>query len=126
MSAFLSHGFLYVVDVERMAAFYTAVFGFHVGVAKAGWVHLEHAGGAGLALHAVPPGYARAIADPPVWREDVAQKLCYRTDDVPAVLASVVAKGGQVKDPWEAEGTAYCTCADPEGNVFQVIGPDFT
>ena len=54
-------------------------------------------------------------------KNDTAYKLCFETDDLEATRAAVLAAGGLAKEPWVWEGTRYCECADPEGNVVQLF-----
>lgn len=123
-TARLSHGFVFVKDVERMLRFYEGAFGMTaVRSSDAGFVRVVGAGGAGVAIHAVPQAISDQIhlSDPPCWRDDTAYKLCFQTDDLEGLRAQILAHGGQAKDPWSWEGTRFCECTDPEGNVVQIF-----
>lgn len=126
MGARLAHGFVFAVRVEPMVRFYEGVFGWRAArTSDPAFVRMEppDAGHAGVAIHAVPAAIARGIClgTPPEIREDSAYKLCFETDDLAAVVAAVAGHGGVVGRRWEWEGTRYCECADPEGNVVQVF-----
>lgn len=118
-----SHALLFVSDVARMTGFYSSVFGLTPEPGSdPGFLHLRGAPGeAGLALHAIPPHVAGPVASPAVWREDSYVKLCFEVEDVDVARAALLAAGGQAKDAWEWEGTRFCDCVDPEGNVLQLF-----
>lgn len=123
-SARLAHAFLFTCDIERTAAFYAVVFGLRrEDSADAGFVMMRGAGGADLALHQVPARIAAQITirTPPVWRDDTAYKICFETDDLAGLRQSILDHGGQAKEPWAWEGTDFCECTDPEGNVVQIF-----
>lgn len=115
---------MFVKDVERMVRFYEGAFGMTaVGSSDSGFVRMISVGGAGVAIHALPPAIADQIhlSDPPRVRDDTAYKLCFQTDDLDALRAEIVAHGGQAEAPWSWEETRFCECADPEGNVVQIF-----
>jgi catechol-2,3-dioxygenase len=118
----LQRAILFVKDIERMTAFYRDVLGLPVipGTATAGWVELE-TGGASLALHAIPEEIARGIdiTEPPRPRAEAPVKLVYRTHDLEAARAELIAYGAAVSERWS--WNAY-DVVDPEGNVFQLVG----
>ncbi len=123
-SARLAHVFVFVADLERMAAFYAGAFGLQrENSADAGFVIMHAPSGAGVALHRLPQHIAETctICSPPAWREDTALKFCFQTDDLAAQRAAILAHGGQAKDPWSWDGTEFCECTDPEGNVIQIF-----
>jgi predicted enzyme related to lactoylglutathione lyase len=123
-TARLAHAFLFTCDIERTAEFYAAVFGLRrEDSADAGFVMMRGTGGADLALHQVPERIAAQITieTPPQWRDDTAYKICFETDDLAALRAAIVEHGGQAKEPWSWEGTDFCECTDPEGNVVQIF-----
>jgi catechol 2,3-dioxygenase-like lactoylglutathione lyase family enzyme len=115
---------IFAKDIERMTAFYRDGLGLRVlpERAQAGWVELD-AGGATIALHAIPDHIAKdiVIASPPEAREDTPIKLVFETADVEAARAHLVAHGAVMGEPrsWGA-----CDGLDPEGNVFQIAKRD--
>lgn len=121
----LAHAFVFAVDVERMVAFYAGAFGMRREPSSdAGFVIMRAvAGGADLAVHGVPPQIAARIeiTSPPRWRDDTAYKICFETDDLVAQRRAIVQHGGQAREPWSWEGTSFCECTDPEGNVVQIF-----
>jgi predicted enzyme related to lactoylglutathione lyase len=123
-NARLAHAFLFTCDIERMAEFYAAVFGLRrEDSADAGFLMMRGTGGADLALHQVPERIAAQITieTPPQWRDDTAYKICFETDDLAALRGAILEHGGQAKEPWSWEGTEFCECTDPEGNVVQIF-----
>lgn len=126
-AARLSHGFVFVKHLEPMIRFYEGAFGMTCRRSSdAGYVIMEAPdGGADVALHTLPAPIAEQIhlSQPPRWRDDTCYKLCFATDDLEGLRAAILAHGGQAKEPWEWEGTRYCECADPEGNVVQILTP---
>jgi hypothetical protein len=84
---------------------------------------LRGTGGADLALHQVPEHIAAEITieSPPRWRDDTTYKICFETDDLAALRGAIIEHGGQAKEPWSWEGTDFCECTDPEGNVVQTL-----
>jgi predicted enzyme related to lactoylglutathione lyase len=120
----LAHAFVFVVDLERVAAFYAGAFGMRrENSSDAGFVIMRGSAGAGVAIHRVPPHVAAQmpITDPPRWRDDTAYKITFETDDLPAQRAAILAHGGQAKEPWSWEDKEFCECTDPEGNVVQIF-----
>ena len=124
-SARLAHGFVFVKDLDRMVLFYEHALGMYAHPSSdAGFVKMASpAGGAKVALHALPTAIAAQIdiADPPRIRSDTAYKLSFETDDFDGIRAAILANGGQAEAPWSWEGRQYCECADPEGNVIQIV-----
>ena len=120
----LAHAFVFTSDIERMATFYAAAFGLRrEDSADAGFIMMRGASGADLALHQVPDRIAAQITvgSPPRWRDDTAYKICFETDDLTAQRQAILQHGGQAKEPWSWEGTDFCECTDPEGNVVQIF-----
>ncbi|MCB9684633.1 MAG: VOC family protein [Alphaproteobacteria bacterium] len=125
----LSHAFVFVKHLESMVRFYEEVFGLvPTPTADPGFVRMlpgpdAPAGAAGVALHRVPAAIADQIhlTTPPTVRSDSATKICFETDDLPALRVAIVTHGGLAPDPWTWEGTTHCECADPEGNVLQIF-----
>jgi predicted enzyme related to lactoylglutathione lyase len=125
-AASLSHGFVFVKNLEPMVRFYEGAFGMICRRSShPGYVMMEGSDGPGVALHALPPAIANQICltQPPSWRDDTAYKLCFATDDLDGLRAAVLANGGQAKEPWALEQTRFCECTDPEGNVVQIFAP---
>ncbi len=120
----LTHAFVFARDLERVVAFYVGAFGMRCERSSdAGFVMMRGSSGADLAIHALPPHVASQISieDPPRWRDETAYKICFETDDLPAQRGAILAHGGQAKAPWAWEGTQFCECTDPEGNVVQIF-----
>jgi predicted enzyme related to lactoylglutathione lyase len=125
-AAHLSHGFVFVKHLEPMVRFYDEAFGMICRPSShPGFVMMEAPDGSGVALHTLPDAIANEICltQPPCWRDDTAYKLCFATDDLEGLRAAILAHGGQAKEPWAWEGTRFCECADPEGNVVQIFTP---
>jgi predicted enzyme related to lactoylglutathione lyase len=120
----LAHAFVFASDLDRLAAFYAGVFGMRrESSSDPGFVMMRAGAGADVAIHRLPPAIAEQVRveDPPQWREETAYKICFETDDLPAQPAVILAHRGQAKEPWSWEGTDYCECTDPEGNVVQIF-----
>jgi catechol 2,3-dioxygenase-like lactoylglutathione lyase family enzyme len=110
---------IFVKDLDRMTAFYRDIVGFRPNGATRlkDWVEFE-TGGAGFALHAIPPRTSESIdiASPPAPREDQPCKLIVAVDDVDAELARLEGQGVPIlRRPWG--GWDF---VDPEGNVLGV------
>ena len=123
MGTRLSHGFVFVLDLGRMIAFYRDAFGMTPRPSSdPGFVRMDAVDGAGIALHLLPPHVRQHVhvTEPPRWRDDTAYKLCFETDDLDALRRAILASGGQAREPWTWEGTTFCECTDPEGNVVQI------
>ena len=117
---------LFAKDLPTLVDFYAAAFGLTpVASSDAGYVALTDGQDTMLAVHAIPADIADTIVigSPPGFRDDVAIKPCFVTDDLGAARRAIVDHGGQAKEPWAWEGTLYCECSDPEGNVLQVLQP---
>lgn len=123
MPARLAHVLVFVADHARVARFYQAVLGWP-SATRGGLTVIGPPGGGGVALHPVPPEVLapRAADAPLVWREDTALKPCFAVDDLAAARAAVDAHGGATREPWTWEGATHVDCADPEGNIFQLVG----
>jgi predicted enzyme related to lactoylglutathione lyase len=111
---------IFVKDVERMKTFYRDALGLAVREADSTptWIELD-AGGATVALHAIPSDVAAQIAidDPPKARSDTPIKLVFECDDVEAARARIVEHGGTM---FEVNAWGACDGLDPEGNVLQI------
>jgi predicted enzyme related to lactoylglutathione lyase len=120
----LAHVMIFVKHLEPMSAFYSRVFGLTPEPSSdARFLVLKSDTGAGIALHVLPYQIAECIqlTDPPVWRDETAYKVCFDVSDLEAYRQRILAAGGQAKDPWQWEGTRFCECTDPEGNVIQIF-----
>jgi catechol 2,3-dioxygenase-like lactoylglutathione lyase family enzyme len=115
----LAQAILFVADVPRMQAFYSGALGLPVIDAIEGFVRLD-AGGAVLALHAIPAGHARPVADPPIAREAACVKLAFHADDVPAARQALIEAGAVMRELRRSGDVTMCDGLDPEGNVFQI------
>ena len=120
----LAHAFVFTSDLERMAAFYGGALGLRrENTSDAGFVMMRAATGADVALHQLSAKIAASftIGSPPQWRDDTALKICFETGDLAGQRRAILDHGGQAKDPWSWEGTDFCECTDPEGNVIQIF-----
>jgi catechol 2,3-dioxygenase-like lactoylglutathione lyase family enzyme len=120
----LDRAMLFVVDLERMEAFYRKVVGLEPIEATRhdDWVEFETDGGAPFALHAIPAHIAANIdvPSPPVPREQGSCKLTFATEDLQAERARLERLGVMILDrPW-----GDWDAVDPEGNVFGVRSRD--
>lgn len=104
-----------------MSAFYQAALGLALVSDADGLIRLG-AGGAELALHAIPPHVAAhiEIADPPAARSDSAIKLCFGVEDLEGTRAALIARGTPMREVHRTGAIAHCDGLDPEGNVFQI------
>ena len=113
----LHRAMIYVKDLPRMAAFYGETLGLkRIDDGRLdSWVEFD-AGGARVALHAIPADIARQIeiSSPPRAREKDPVKLFFQVESVEAERARLAAAGVvMVQRPWGSwDGI------DPEGNVF--------
>ena len=117
----LQRAILFAKDMKRMTAFYRDALGLRPLPEKSseGWVEFE-AGGAGLALHAIPDQIAQGIEilNPPRAREETPIKLVFQVDDLEAARAHLTAQGATMFKP---RARSSCDGVDPEGNVFQIV-----
>ena len=115
---------LFVVDLQRMEAFYRDVLGLTPieATRHPDWVEFETGGGAPFALHAIPAHIAAGIQVPfpPVPREQSACKLTFATEDLKAERTRLEGLGVTILDrPW-----GDWDVVDPEGNVLGVRARD--
>ncbi len=115
---------IFVVDLERMEAFYRDVLGLTPieATRQDDWVEFETEGGAPFALHAVPAQIAATIQvpSPPIPREQGSCKLTFAADDLDAERARLKGLGVMILDrPW-----GDWEVVDPEGNVLGVRAKD--
>ena len=111
---------LFVVDLERMTAFYRDVLGLEPIQATRleDWIEFHPQGGAPFALHAIPGHIAANInvPSPPVPRAQSFCKLIFLADDLDAERARLEGLGVMILHrPWGG-----WDAVDPEGNVFGV------
>jgi catechol 2,3-dioxygenase-like lactoylglutathione lyase family enzyme len=122
---------LFAKDVSSLGAFYRDVLGLAAVETThdpAEWTVLA-TGGAELALHRVPdPWNAELeITDPPAVRHGSPHKPVFVVDDLLATRDRLLACGVVALDTGPANPPGRllrCDFVDPEGNVFQVSGPD--
>jgi len=113
---------IYVKDLSRMTAFYGQTLGLkRVDDGRYdSWVEFD-AGGARVALHAIPAEIARhiSISSPATPREKDPVKLFFEVKDVEGERARLASLGvAMVRRPWGSwDGI------DPEGNVFGIVDP---
>lgn len=111
---------LFVKNIDGMSAFYRDILRLTPvpEASSEGFVVLL-AGGAQLALHAVPSHIARSIriATPPREREESPAKLIFAVKSVATERKRLIARGVSMRDvsAWGA-----CDGVDPEGNIFQI------
>jgi catechol 2,3-dioxygenase-like lactoylglutathione lyase family enzyme len=112
---------IFAKDLDRMTAFYRDGIGlrFIAERSNESWAEFE-AGGAGLALHAIPAQIAESIeiSVPPKARTTTPIKLVFEAADLEAARAHLTAHGAVMSEPstWGS-----CDGLDPEGNVFQIV-----
>lgn len=115
----LRSAILFAKDMQRMTAFYRDVLELVLERSTDEWAEFQ-AGGATLALHAIPPTIAAGIeiADPPRARANTPIKLVFEVPDLETARAHLTAHGVVLSEPfnWGA-----CDGLDPEGNVFQIV-----
>jgi predicted enzyme related to lactoylglutathione lyase len=109
----LAQAILFANDLGVMKAFYRDAFGLTILEDDPGYVRLD-SGGAVLMLHKLgePPS--------PTPRCDSFIKLCFKSDDVPAARAALVARGVAMRDLHHFGAVTLCDGVDPEGNIFQI------
>lgn len=111
---------VFVKDMKKMTAFYRDGLGlrFLAERSSPGWAEFD-AGGAHLALHAIPPEVAAGIevSEPPAPRGETPIKLVFQADDVEAARTRLTSHGAVLG---ETRAWGACDGLDPEGNVFQL------
>jgi catechol 2,3-dioxygenase-like lactoylglutathione lyase family enzyme len=113
----LEQAMLFVVDMQGMTAFYRDVMGLRPveETRLDDWVEFD-AGGASLALHAVPSQIAEQIrvSSPSIPHETAPCKLVFAVDDSDTEMARLAQAGVTILHRtwggWDA--------VDPEGNVL--------
>jgi len=96
---------IFVVDLERMTAFYRDVMGLEPVEAtrREDWVEFETDGGAPFSLHAIPAAIAGGVEtpSPPVPRDQASCKLTFVAADLAAERTRLQGLGVTVLDrPW--------------------------
>jgi catechol 2,3-dioxygenase-like lactoylglutathione lyase family enzyme len=114
---------LYVKDIRRMAAFYSAVLGFQKSGGDDNHVVLESPGFQ-LVILGIPRDVASAIeiTTPPTRRAKAAIKPVFFVESIAAVRLAADAHGGvldSAEKEWSFQGFTVCDGLDPEGNVVQ-------
>jgi catechol 2,3-dioxygenase-like lactoylglutathione lyase family enzyme len=114
---------LYAKDVDRLAAFYSAVLGVEATARSHDHVVLESRGFQLVVLQ-IPHDIASTIeiAVPPVRRAKAAVKLVFFVSSIAGVRAAAEALGGVLDSTdkeWSFQGFTVCDGLDPEGNVIQ-------
>ena len=117
----LRRAIIFVKDMRAMTAFYRDGLGLRPlsEGSSEGWVELD-AGGARLALHAIPAAIASGIeiTNPPQARGNTPIKLVFHATDVAGARAHLVSHGAVMQEP---SPSGRCDGLDPEGNVFQIV-----
>lgn len=118
---------MYVTNLDRMVAFYTAL-GLTVDDAQRDGYAVLTGLQCELSLVQVPKDIAAriAIASPPQARETTPIKLVFAVSSIDHTLETTGALGGRVKDGsqrWHFRGHAIQDAIDPEGNVYQLQEP---
>ena len=113
----LEGAMIFVEDLDRMTTFYRDIIGLQIAESPrlADWVQFE-SGGAGLALHAIPPSSRKPakLVAPPTPREQSSCKLMFEVGDLEAELTRLEGLGVMIlRRPWGG-----WDAVDPEGNVL--------
>jgi catechol 2,3-dioxygenase-like lactoylglutathione lyase family enzyme len=114
---------LFVNDVARMTAFYSAVVPMERVYDDAQHAVLR-SGTFELVVHALPAEVVNAwpVAVPPALREDSYVKLAFTVRSLDLVRERIVDLGGTLRAQdaeFLARGYRVCDGSDPEGNVIQ-------
>ncbi len=116
MSYVHAYAMIFAVDLEKVALFYTDVLKLHQQEVFDDYIELADDEATEIAVHR-----STVDADPSKWRANVAVKPCFVVEGLDEARARVEARTGTAREPWTWEGRRYCDCADPEGNVFQLV-----
>jgi catechol 2,3-dioxygenase-like lactoylglutathione lyase family enzyme len=127
MSAVVAALVLYVLDPERVGAFYRSVTGLEQVGASGDALILANSS-AELVLVRIPERIASGmeLADPPDRRESTPMKPVFLVRSLAAARAAADGTGGAVDPPereWDFRDTRVCDGYDPEGNVVQLRAP---
>ncbi len=113
---------LYAQDLDRVAAFYSAVLGLETAGRDDEHVVLESPGFQLVVLRSRGQASTAPIAVPPVRRADAAFKPVFFVPSIAQVRASAETLGGVLNGPekeWRFDGWKVCDGLDPEGNIVQ-------
>lgn len=126
----LKNSHITVIDVDAAIAFYRDGLGLEVVSDVSGgghrWVGLGAPGGAGTVIVLSDPDAGRSPQDGAALAELVAKgamsPIVFRTDDLDALFAQVVAAGGELVQeptvqPWGPKDAAF---RDPSGNMVRI------
>ena len=114
---------IYVVDLEAMASFYSAVLAGSIRSDEDGVCSIVEETAA-IVLVTMRPEVAAQPDAPSVAlvRTEVAIKACLHVGDLDAATAAVRDHGGAVRGPeWSWHGSRRIDVVDPEGNVVQLV-----
>jgi predicted enzyme related to lactoylglutathione lyase len=118
--------FLYALDMEAIAAFYAAIVGMET-LSQTADLRVLEAPDMQLLVHRIPAAIAATISlsSPPLRREDTALKFFFTVPSLAEAREKARALGGEVgNENWQGPGFIACNAVDPEGNVFQLRGPE--
>jgi predicted enzyme related to lactoylglutathione lyase len=118
--------FLYALDMEAISGFYAEIAGMEMLSQTAELTVLESPD-MQLLVHRIPAAIAATISlsSPPVRREDTALKFFFTVPSLADAREKARVLGGEVGDEnWQGPGFIVCNAVDPEGNVFQLRGPE--
>lgn len=112
---------LYARDLDRVAAFYSAVLGLEPAGRDDEHVVLESPGFQLVVLRSQAASIT-PMSGPPVRRAEAAIKPVFFVPSIAQVRTSAEGHGGVLDGPekeWRFEGWKVCDGLDPEGNVVQ-------
>lgn len=114
---------LYAMDMDHVAAFYSAVLGLETAARDEEHVLLESPSFQLVVLR-IPSHIAATIqiTVPPARRANAAVKLVFFVPSIAEARASAEAQGGilnRADTEWLFNGWKVCDGLDPEGNVIQ-------
>jgi len=111
----------YVQSVEKLTAFYVAIFGFEViEEFESSWALLS-AGPCKIGLHQIGEGYLNKNKGSFKFENNV--KIVFEIDqDIHALKTYLMDQGVEMREVKTFEAYDYWLCdgVDPEGNVFQL------
>lgn len=111
-----AYAMIFATDLEKVALFYTEILQLHQREVFDDFIELADDEAVEIAVHR-----SHAEAGVSTWRSDVAIKPCFVIRDLDAALARLEASAGTAREPWVWNDRRHCDCADPEGNVFQLV-----
>jgi catechol 2,3-dioxygenase-like lactoylglutathione lyase family enzyme len=113
---------LFAENLERVAAFYSAMLGLDRATHDDGHIVLESAGFQLVVHRVVTSGQGDGIGNPPVRRAAAAFKPVFFVPSISRLRRVAEAHGGvmeAVEREWVFNGVTVCDAVDPEGNVIQ-------